>query len=125
MSNEPGTAGGSSIPGFWGPRTLTNIREIGPRLLSCSDEEVTLQMAFEEKSMHWTITNRGKDAITFQLALSPLVKAPDEIGDGKAVLTRDKASLSLEGFEAITNTATGAVLRSNIKAGTAKSISLN
>ena len=124
LSNEPGAAGGTSIPGFWGPRTLTNIREIGPRLLSCSNEEVTLQMAFDEKSMQWTITNRGKEPITFQLALSPHVKVPDSVPDGKATLTRGTAILHLEGFDSITNTPAGAWLLSNIKAGAAKSLSL-
>jgi sialate O-acetylesterase len=124
LSNEPGAAGGSSIPGFWGPRTLTNIREIGPQLLSCSDDAVTLQMAFDEKSMRWTITNGGKDPIAFQLALSPHAKAADSIGDGKVTLTCGSVTLGVEGFDAITNTATGAMLSSNIKAGTAKSITL-
>ena len=124
VSNEPGAAGGSSIPGFWGPRTLTNIREIGPQLLSCSDDDVTLQMAFNEKLMRWTITNGGKDPIAFQLALSPHAKAPNSIGDGKVTLTCGSATLDVEGFDAITNTATGAILSSNIKAGTAKSITL-
>jgi sialate O-acetylesterase len=124
LSNEPGAAGGSSIPGFWGPRTLTSIREIGPQLLSCGDDEVTLQMMFEEKSMQWTITNRGKDQITFQLALSPHVKAPGLLTDGKAALTRGTAVLEIGGFDSITNTPTGALLISNIKAGTAKQISL-
>ena len=124
LSNDPGAAGGSSIPGFWGPRALTNIREIGPRLLSCGDDEVALQMAFGEKSMQWTITNSGKDQITFQVALSPHVKAPDSITGGKATLTRGTAILHLEGFDSITNTPTGALLISNIKARTAKQISL-
>jgi len=124
ISNEPGMAGGTSIPGFWGPRALTGIREIGPQLLSCSDDAVTLQMAFDEKSMRWTITNDGKDPITFQLALSPHVKTSDVASDGKATLTRGSAILNVEGFDTITNTATGAMLSSNIKAGTVKTISL-
>jgi hypothetical protein len=122
LSNEPGAAGGSSIPGFWGPRALINIREIGPQLLACSDDEVILQMAFGEKSMQWTITNGGKEPVTFQLALSPHVKAPDSIGDGKLPLTRGGAVLNVEGFDTITNTATGAVVSSSIKAGNSKTI---
>jgi hypothetical protein len=125
LSNEPGAAGGCSIPGFWGPRTLTTIREIGPRLLACSDDDVSLQLEFDEKSMHWSITNRGKDQITFQLALSPLVKAPDSVIDGKATLTRGTATLNLAGFDSITNTPAGRVMISNIKAGTSKTIALN
>ena len=81
-------------------------------------------MAFDEKSMQWTITNDGKDPITFQVALSPHVKAPDSISEGKATLTRGSAILNVEGFDTITNTATGAMLSSNIKAGTVKTISL-
>lgn len=124
VSNEPGAAGGSSIPGFWGPRTLTNIRDIGPQLLSCSDDEVTLQLRFDEKSMRWAITNAGKDPITFQLALSPLVKAPDSIRDGKVTLTRGGANLEVDGFDLITNTATGGLLSSKVQPGEAKSLTL-
>jgi sialate O-acetylesterase len=125
LSNEPGAAGGSSIPGFWGPRTLINLREIGPQLLTCSDDEVTFQMAFGEKSMQWTITNGGKDPIAFQLALSPHVKAPGSISNGKLVLTRGGAVLNVEGFDTMTNTVTGVVLSTSIKAGNSKTILLN
>ena len=124
LSNEPGAAGGASIPGFWGPRALTDIREAGPRLLSCSDDEVTLQMAFDEQSMQWSIANRSKDPLTFKLALSPHVRAPDSVVDGRVTLTRGTATLSLEGFESITNTPTGALLMSRIPGGGTKSILL-
>ena len=124
LSNEPGAAGGSSIPGFWGPRALTDIRASGPRLLSCGDEDVTQQMVFEEQSIHWAITNGGKDSLTFQLALSPHVKAPDAISGGKATLTRGSAVLSVEGFDSITNTPTGPLLLSHLNAGTARSLLL-
>jgi sialate O-acetylesterase len=124
LSNEAGAAGGGKIPGFWGPKALINIREIGPRLLTCSDDDVTLQMAFDEKSMQWTFMNRGKDPITYQLALSQHVHAPDSLTDGKASITRGSASLTLDGFDSITNTPTGAMLISQIKAASAKTISL-
>jgi len=124
LSNEAGAAGGGKIPGFWGPKALTNIREIGPRLLACSDDDVTLQMAFDEKSMLWTFTNRGKDPISYQLALSQSVRAPDSLTDGKATVTRGGVSLTLNGFDSITNTPTGAVLISQINAGSAKTLSL-
>jgi sialate O-acetylesterase len=122
LSNEPGAAGGSSIPGFWGPRALGDIREMGPQLLRCQDQEVTVQMLFGEKSMEWAITNGGKEPITFQLALSPQVKAPDSISEGKATLTRGKAVLKVQGFDTITNTATGALLKTSIKSGDARTI---
>jgi sialate O-acetylesterase len=124
LSNEPGSAGGGSIPGFWGPRALATIRELGPRLLACSDDDVTLQMAFEEKSMQWTLTNRSKDAITYQLALSSLVRVQDSVAASKTTVYRGDTSLTLEGFDSITNTPTGALLISNIKPGAATTISL-
>lgn len=124
LSNEPGAAGGGCIPGFWGPKVLTTIREVGPRLLACSDADVTLQMAFEEHSLRWTFTNRGKDAITFELALSPHVRAPDSLAEGQATVTRGSASLTLTGFDSITNTPTGTVLISQVKSGSVNTILL-
>ncbi len=124
LSNEAGSAGGGKIPGFWGPKPLINIRDIGPRRLVCSDDDVTLQMAFDEKSMVWTFMNRGKKPISYQLALSQQVHAPDSLTDGKATVTRGGASLTLDGFDSITNTPTGAVLSSQINSGSAKTLSL-
>jgi sialate O-acetylesterase len=124
LSNEPGAAGGASIPGFWGPRALPGIREIGPRLLSCSDEDVTLQLVFDETSQQWTVQNHGKDPIAFQLALSPLVQTPNPLTDGKIVINRGTNSLIIEGFDGLTNTPTGALLRCQIKAGAARKITL-
>lgn len=123
LSNEPGAAGGSSIPGFWGPRALTTIREAGPRLLSCADPEVTLRMRFEEKALQWGLTNGGKDAITFQLALSPQVKSAESPDHAGVTLTRGTTTLNVEGFDSITNTPGGALLLSRLKPGTARSFS--
>ena len=125
LSNEPGAAGGSSIPGFWGPRTLTRIHELGPQLLSCADEDVTFQMGFEEKSMRWSITNSAKDPITFQLALSPHVKLSGSSNDGQMTLTRGAAALHVGGFETTTNTPDGLVLRATIKPDAARTISFD
>jgi len=85
---------------------------------------VTLQMAFAEKTMQWTITNRGNETLTFQLALSPHVQAPDAITNGLARLARGPAILNAEGFDTITNTLTGAILSTRIESGRAKSIFL-
>jgi hypothetical protein len=124
LSNEAGMAGGGSIPGFWGPRTLNQIREVGPRLLACSDDEVTLRMTFDEASMQWTIQNHGKDPITFQLALSPQVKVLDSTSEGPVTVARGTNRVTLTGFDSITNTPTGAWLLGQVKAGGTKSISL-
>ena len=124
LSNEGGSAGGASIPGFWGQRVLNQIRELGPRLLSCSDEEVTLRMAFDEASQEWTIHNHGKDPITFQLALSPHVKVLDSTSNGSFTAARGTNQVTLTGFDSITNTPTGAWLMGLVKPGATKSISL-
>jgi sialate O-acetylesterase len=123
LSNEAGMAGGGSIPGFWGPRALNQIRELGPRLLTCSDDEVTLRMAFDEASMQWTIHNRSKDPITFQLSLSPQVKVLDSTSEGPVIVARGTNRVTLTGFDTITNTPTGAWLLGQVKAGGTKSIS--
>src|SRR5436190_8710195 len=124
LSNEAGVGGGGSIPGFWGPRTLNQIREVGPGLLSCNDEEVKLQMSFGEASLHWTIHNDAKDPINFQLALSPQVKVMDAASDGPFIIVRGTNRVTVTGFESITNTPTGAWLMALVKPGATKSISL-
>jgi len=124
LSNEAGVAGGGSIPGFWGPRTLNQISEVGPRLITCSDDEVTLRMAFDEASIQWMIQNHGKDPITFQLALSPQVKVLDSRSEGPVTVARGTNRVTLTGFDTITNTPTGPWLIGQIKANSTKSISL-
>lgn len=124
LSNEAGWAGGVSIPGFWGPRTLNQIREVGPRLLTCSDDEVTLRMSFDEASMQWLIHNQGKEPITFQLALSPQVTVLDSTSDGLVNVARGTNRVTLTGFDSITNSPTGARLLGTVKPGATKSISL-
>lgn len=124
ISNQPGMAGGSSIPGFFGPRSLANIREVGPRLLACSDDQVTLQITFEEKAMEWGITNRGKDAIRFQLALSSGVSVSDSAAKERVILRRGNAILAIEGVDSVTNTTNGIILTTDIGAATARHLSL-
>ena len=67
---------------------------------------------------------RGKEPLTFQLALSPHVKTPSSITNGKATFTRGSAVLNVEGFDSITNTPTGPLLLSHLNAGTARSFLL-
>jgi sialate O-acetylesterase len=124
LSNEAGVAGGGSIPGFWGPRTLNQIREAGPRLMTCSDDEVTLRITFNEASMRWMIHNHGKEPINFQLALSPHVKVLDSGSEGSVTVARGTNQMTLTGFDTITNTPTGPWLIGLVKGGGMKSISL-
>ena len=92
--------------------------------MTCSDDDVTLQMAFDEASLQWTINNHGKDPLAFQLALSPHVKLLEAVSEGTATLTRGTNRVILKGFDTSTNTPTGTWLISLVKAGATKSILL-
>lgn len=116
LSGEPGAAGGSSIPGFWGPRPLTQLRIPGPDALAFSDGEVTLQLEFAEQSFTWEVNNAGKAPIQFQLALSPFAKAAAGSAAGSLEVARGSTTLVLDGFETNTNTPTGTLLQSTIPA---------
>ena len=61
LSNALGAAGGTSVPGWLGPRSLATIREPGPGLISCSDEQVTLLLDCGQSGTEWAVTNSGKD----------------------------------------------------------------
>jgi len=124
ISNEAGTAGGGSIPGFLGPQALSEIHEDGPALLTCENDNVTLRMAFAETSMNWMIHNQGKDPITFQLALSPLVKVTGQPESGAVTLARGTNLLTVQGFDSLTDTPTGPRLSCQVKAGASQKISL-
>ncbi len=124
ISNQPGMAGGSSIPGFWGPRSLASIRDLGPRLLACSDDQVALRMAFEEKTMEWGITNRGKDAVRFQLALSPGVNVSEAKAGDRVVLKAGNGALTIEGMHSATNVAGGSIVVTDISGGSVRHLRL-
>ena len=121
ISNQPGMAGGTSIPVWFGSRALADLRELGPRLLACSDDQVTLRMTFEEKTMEWAITNRGKEAIKFQLALSPGVSVSDSNSKDRIVLKRGNALLSIEGVDSVVHTAKTEMLVTDIAGGASRS----
>jgi hypothetical protein len=77
-------------------------------------------MVFEEKTMEWGITNRGKAAIRFQLALSPGVSVSDSNPKGRVVLKHRNAVLAIEGIDSVTNTAKGDMLVTEIGGATAR-----
>ncbi|HVM47704.1 MAG TPA: sialate O-acetylesterase [Candidatus Acidoferrum sp.] len=124
ISNQPGMAGGSSIPSFWGPRALANIRDLGPREISCSDDEVTLGLQFQETGMEWGITNRGKDAIRFQLAVAPGVNVSDPTPRGGLILRQGKAMLAIQGVDSVTETATGRTLVTEVAGASARQLAI-
>ncbi len=74
-SNGIGASGGTSIPGFLVPRSLSDVRTLGPDCLSCSDNEVTLLFTFRDTAMDWAITNRSKSALPFRIARNAQVNA--------------------------------------------------
>jgi hypothetical protein len=77
-------------------------------------------MAFEEKAMEWGITNRGKDTIRFQLALSPAISVSDSNPKGRVILKQGNAVLAVEGVDSVTNTAKGRILVTDIGGATAR-----
>jgi hypothetical protein len=94
LSHEPG--GGTSIPGIFGPRNLSDIAMIGPRRLALSDDSAKLEIAAADKGMTWTLTNRGNDPIELRIALAPQVGVKS---DGTAAeLSRDATKLRIDGI---------------------------
>jgi hypothetical protein len=125
LSNALGVAGGTSIPVLFGSRSLSRIQAIGPDLLSCSDNEVTLLLAFKAEAMDWTLVNRGRDEITFRIALaSEVVIAPQKTGE-PMTLSRGKASLTITGIDSVSDSEDGKVLQVVVKGGTTKRLTLS
>lgn len=122
ISNAPGAAGATSIPAFLGTRSLPAILSPGPSLLSCSDDQVTLMLAFKPDHMTWTLTNRGKDPITFRIALLPQVACSNETSGGKFKLAHDKSVLRVSGIGSASRSDEGTMLQTTIKGGTSKEI---
>ncbi len=103
VSNELGMSGGTCVPGWFGPRQLSNIREPGPGLVSCSDYEVDLLLNFGEDRMEWTVTNRSKDEVHFRISLSPRVKVGPRDASGRIEVSRDNSRLIVTSAEAKTD----------------------
>ncbi|WP_193212335.1 sialate O-acetylesterase [Luteolibacter marinus] len=97
LSHEPG--GGTRIPGGFGPRNLAYVSVTGPRRLSLSDGNATLEIQAREESMTWTLTNRDKDPIEFHVELDPQVAL--RIEGANARLTREATTLVVEGIDHI------------------------
>ncbi len=74
--------------------------------------------------MEWGITNRGKDAIRFQLALSPEVRVSEANSEDRVVLNEGKEVLTIEGMHSATNAAGGKILVTDIGAATARRLRL-
>jgi hypothetical protein len=126
LSNSPGAAGGTSIPALFGPRSLPNIRELGPNILSCSDNEITLQLTFNSTDMVWQITNHSKSEIQFHLALADKVTFNDNKNPNQPLtLKRQNTSLTSTGFDSAKSTNDGPILTTTIKPNTTKDLHFN
>jgi hypothetical protein len=124
LSNAPGGSGGTSIPALFGPRSLPDVRTLGPGVLSCSDNEVTLQLEFAADSMTWKITNRSNSDIQFRTALSPKVTV-DNFFDPKTAFTvkSQKAALLVTGFDKTSKGDDGTVLEMTVKRHSTRELS--
>ncbi len=110
LSNELGGAGGTGVPGWFGFRNLADIRDLGPGLVSCGDNEVTVLLRFGEKEMEWEVTNQSKGELRFRVALAPHVAVKGQAGSGPLTLTRGSASLTLTGVDTMTTSDDGRIL---------------
>lgn len=117
-------AGGTYVPGWFGPRGLADIREPGPGLVSCSDTDVTVLLTFGERGMGWDVTNRGKDGIKFRIALAPKVAVDGRVGDGPLTLRRGGAALTVTGVDAVTDSDDGPVLETSVAGRSTKRLGL-
>jgi len=122
ISNAPGASGATSIPAFLGTRSLPTMLSPGPSLLSCSDDQVTLMLAFKPDHMTWTLTNRGKDPITFRIALLPQVACSNETSSGKFRLAHGKSVLHVSGIDSASPSDEGTMLQTTVKGGASKEI---
>ena len=124
LSNSPGLSGGTTIPVLFGARALPDIRDLGPNLLSASDNEVTLLMKFGPQSMEWTLTNRGTGDMQFRIALAAGVSVGPRENGTPITLTRGKATLSISGIDSIGAGEDGKILTATLKGGATKRLEL-
>lgn len=120
ISNEPGMAGGSSIPGIFGNVDLPEIEELGPGLLSCGNGDFTFVLSFGKSGMKWNFLNNGKDDVQFNVALSPQVtirKSANEVA-----LCCHGSVIVITGVDSISNSENK--LQFEVKAGAAKSVTI-
>lgn len=119
LSNALGGAGGTSVPGMFGPHGLPDVRPLGPNLLACADSDVTLELAFESDRMRWTLTNRGRGDTTLRIALSAgvTVAGGGPRPGGSLTLARGKSRLTIDGVDKVEATADGKLLSVTVKGG--------
>ncbi|WP_435020487.1 sialate O-acetylesterase [Tundrisphaera sp. TA3] len=124
LSNALGGSGGTSVPGWLGPRELATICEPGPGRVECSDGEVVVLLEFAEAGMEWTIANRTANSIKFRIALTPQVAVAGELGSGPLTLSRGPAALVVDGVESVNKTDEGPVLERSVAGRSSQKLTL-
>lgn len=122
ISNDPGMAGGSSIPGTFGNVDLPDIREMGPKLLSCGNGDFTMLLDFEKSGMKWDFANRAKGEVNFNIALSPTVTITPQNGGNVVTLHGNTSSITITGVDSILSAEKK--LQFKVKGGATKSVTI-
>ncbi len=125
LSNEPGSAGGTSIPGAFGSRTLPMVQNLGPDLLACSDPDLTFLLKFHEDTMEWVLTNRSHDVVHFSLALGPAVSVTPGVSPGDFQIKHQHASFQLVGFDKAEDSDNGKVLQLTVPGSSTRQINFD
>jgi len=125
ISNEAGMSGATSIPVMFGNRSLANIQNPGPQILSCSDQDITFLLEFKSQAMDWTLSNRGKDEISFNIALSSQAVVSGKGGSEPIVITRKKSTLAITGIDSVSDSENGSMLHVSVKGGASRKLSFD
>jgi len=125
LSNEPGMAGGTSIPAMFGPRSLPDIQNLGPDLLSCGDGSVTFLIHFKASGMVWTLTNSGKDDIKFNIALSSQVTVHMPTDSGPMTLMHKRSAFTISGVDSVSDSDNGKILEVMVKGKSSRQLGLD
>lgn len=98
LSAEPG--GGTSIPGFFGPKSLPSRRMLGPSRIEFSDSSTKLEIACADDSMEWKFRNDGNAALEFHIALASQVQV--RLDASTARVSRGETKVRVEGVSNVT-----------------------
>jgi sialate O-acetylesterase len=131
LSNADAPWGGTSLTAGNGARHLSDITPDGADALHCKGDNVSADLRFDDKSIHWTIANHGgKDAVRLRVALSPQVRVEDEGAKGTVVVRRKEIAVTFTGIDRVTTfndpaaDVGGKVLEVTIPAGQTRAIEI-
>lgn len=119
ISNELGANGGSCIPTFFGPRSLNQVEEVGPRELVFSDAEASVRYRFSARGVMIIVQNNTANEIEFQIAVAAEV---EDKGNSGNVLRKRSARLIATGFGRVEPATETVRLKVSIPAGTSRDV---